>query len=76
MFEDGILADEVFVDAPAAESRTAGEVLFDSADAMFCTDEFRMYEMKIKRCPRARPHDWTLCPFAHPVRKITLIPFI
>ena len=22
---------------------------------------------QIKRCPRARPHDWTQCPFAHPV---------
>ena len=20
------------------------------------------------QCPRARPHDWTACPFAHPVR--------
>ena len=20
---------------------------------------------QVKRCPRARPHDWTQCPFAH-----------
>ena len=24
---------------------------------------------KVKRCPRARPHDWTQCPFAHPGEK-------
>lgn len=23
----------------------------------------------MKRCPRARPHDWTQCPFAHPGEK-------
>ncbi len=21
---------------------------------------------QVKRCPQARPHDWTRCPFAHP----------
>ncbi|KAA8533912.1 hypothetical protein F0562_031429 [Nyssa sinensis] len=30
------------------------------------SDEFRMYGFKIKRCPKMRSHDWTLCPFAHP----------
>ena len=25
----------------------------------FSSDYFRMYEFKVKRCPRARPHDWT-----------------
>lgn len=24
---------------------------------------------QVKRCPRARPHDWTQCPFAHPGEK-------
>lgn len=28
-----------------------------------------MFEFKVKRCPRARPHDWTACPFAHPGEK-------
>lgn len=42
-----------------------GHELF--TDPAFMTDEFRIYQMKITRCPRARPHDWTSCPFAHPV---------
>ncbi|KAL6769576.1 CGL112 [Auxenochlorella protothecoides x Auxenochlorella symbiontica] len=42
---------------------------FDINDPCFSTDQFRMYEFKIKRCPRARPHDWTGCPFAHPGEK-------
>ena len=33
------------------------------------SDEFRMYEFKVRRCPRARSHDWTECPFAHPGEK-------
>ncbi|CAD6233177.1 unnamed protein product [Miscanthus lutarioriparius] len=32
-------------------------------------DEFRMYEFKVRRCARARSHDWTECPFAHPGEK-------
>lgn len=35
----------------------------------FCTDHFRMYEFKVKACPRTRAHDWTQCPFAHPGEK-------
>ena len=31
---------------------------------MHCSDL-----LQVKRCPRARPHDWTLCPFAHPGEK-------
>lgn len=34
-------------------------------DTVFCSDEFRMYAYKIKRCPRTRSHDWTECPYAH-----------
>ncbi|XP_057799771.1 zinc finger CCCH domain-containing protein 20-like [Salvia miltiorrhiza] len=37
-------------------------------DAYSC-DEFRMFEFKVKRCGRARSHDWTECPFAHPGEK-------
>ena len=54
-------------EAQAADRRGSLDVPFDSADPMFSSDEFRIFEMKIRRCPRARPHDWTLCPFAHPV---------
>lgn len=32
-------------------------------------DDFRMYVFKVKRCPRGRSHDWTMCPFAHPGEK-------
>lgn len=52
-----------------ADRRASLDVPFDSADPMFSSDEFRVFEMKIRRCPRARPHDWTLCPFAHPGEK-------
>lgn len=33
-------------------------------DAYSC-DEFRMYDFKVRRCPRGRSHDWTECPYAH-----------
>ncbi|KAK1699370.1 hypothetical protein QYE76_016067 [Lolium multiflorum] len=29
-------------------------------------DDFMMYEFKVRRCARARSHDWTACPYAHP----------
>jgi hypothetical protein len=32
-------------------------------------DDFRMYEFKVRRCTRARSHDWTECPFVHPGEK-------
>ncbi|KAM1368292.1 hypothetical protein PS1_001640 [Malus domestica] len=34
-------------------------------NAIFGSDEFRMYGYKVKRCPRMRAHDWTECPYAH-----------
>lgn len=49
------------------------EYFYDSDDEssldLTSTDEFRMYEFKIRRCGRARSHDWTECPFAHPGEK-------
>lgn len=42
---------------------------YDFNDPMFSTDEFRVWEMKIRNCPKSRPHDWTMCPFAHPGEK-------
>ncbi|GMH12407.1 hypothetical protein Nepgr_014248 [Nepenthes gracilis] len=38
---------------------------FDS----FACDNFRMFEFKVRKCARARSHDWTECPFAHPGEK-------
>ncbi|KAL5730459.1 hypothetical protein ACHQM5_003275 [Ranunculus cassubicifolius] len=35
----------------------------------YSSDEFRIYEFKIRRCMRSRSHDWTDCPFAHPGEK-------
>ncbi|KAG6471301.1 zinc finger CCCH domain-containing protein 2-like [Zingiber officinale] len=42
----------------------------DSTEAdVFSSDYFRVYEFKIRRCPRGRSHDWTECPYAHPGEK-------
>ncbi|CAN0915144.1 Zinc finger CCCH domain-containing protein 2 [Linum grandiflorum] len=38
-------------------------------DDPYSSDQFRMYEFKIRRCTRSRSHDWTVCPFAHPGEK-------
>eukprot|EP00892_Ulva_mutabilis_P010124 jgi/Ulvmu1/7484/UM037_0028.1 len=40
-------------------------VIFDIASEEFSTDEFRMFDFKVRRCPKQKPHDWTQCPFAH-----------
>ncbi|KMT03254.1 hypothetical protein BVRB_8g197970 [Beta vulgaris subsp. vulgaris] len=32
-------------------------------------DDFFMYDFKVRKCTRARAHDWTECPFAHPGEK-------
>lgn len=29
------------------------------------SDEFRMFEFKVRKCMRIKSHDWTECPFAH-----------
>ncbi|XP_020089197.1 zinc finger CCCH domain-containing protein 2-like [Ananas comosus] len=36
---------------------------------VYASDDFRMYEFKVRRCARGRSHDWTECPFAHPGEK-------
>ncbi|KAM7498090.1 hypothetical protein LguiA_022504 [Lonicera macranthoides] len=42
----------------------------DSDDSdPYSSDEFRIYEFKVRRCTRSRSHDWTDCPFAHPGEK-------
>ncbi|GAX81657.1 hypothetical protein CEUSTIGMA_g9085.t1 [Chlamydomonas eustigma] len=53
----------------AGSSKGNGDVCFDLDAAAFSSDEFRVFQFKVKRCPRARPHDWTQCPFAHPGEK-------
>ncbi|XP_042520690.1 zinc finger CCCH domain-containing protein 2 [Macadamia integrifolia] len=41
----------------------------DGSDDPHLSDDFRMYEFKVRRCMRSRSHDWTDCPFAHPGEK-------
>ncbi|KAG4952897.1 hypothetical protein JHK84_038945 [Glycine max] len=38
----------------------------DINNGVYGTDEFRMYNFKVKPCSRAYSHDWTECPFVHP----------
>eukprot|EP00212_Chloropicon_laureae_P007641 CAMPEP_0197494790 /NCGR_PEP_ID=MMETSP1311-20131121/32270_1 /TAXON_ID=464262 /ORGANISM="Genus nov. species nov., Strain RCC856" /LENGTH=377 /DNA_ID=CAMNT_0043040231 /DNA_START=213 /DNA_END=1346 /DNA_ORIENTATION=+ len=45
------------------------EPVFDVNAPEFSTPHFRMYEFKVRACPRTRAHDWTQCPFAHPGEK-------
>ncbi|KAH7299709.1 hypothetical protein KP509_24G025600 [Ceratopteris richardii] len=50
------------------------EPLWSSADSwpaldIYSSDDFRMYEFKVRKCVRGRSHDWTECPFAHPGEK-------
>ncbi|GAB4852696.1 hypothetical protein Ancab_016910 [Ancistrocladus abbreviatus] len=43
--------------------------LLPAPEAYYSSDEFRMYDFKVRNCTRARAHDWTECPFAHPGEK-------
>lgn len=56
---EGYMSDEGGEESEAVDS---------PVDAYSC-DEFRMYEFKVRRCPRGRSHDWTECPYAHPDEK-------
>ncbi|PIN24909.1 CCCH-type Zn-finger protein [Handroanthus impetiginosus] len=38
----------------------------DINNGIYGTDDFRMYNFKVKPCSRAYSHDWTECPFVHP----------
>ncbi|KAI5077992.1 hypothetical protein GOP47_0007816, partial [Adiantum capillus-veneris] len=51
------------------EADPFAEVELHLEGALFGTDEFRMYEFKVRLCMRERSHDWTQCPFAHPGEK-------
>lgn len=31
----------------------------------FASDDFRMYDFKVRKCVRGRSHDWTECPYVH-----------
>ncbi|KAF8393470.1 hypothetical protein HHK36_021714 [Tetracentron sinense] len=51
-----------------SESDVSGRESDIPLDA-FSSEEFRMYEFKVRRCVRGRSHDWTECPYAHPGEK-------
>ena len=36
---------------------------------VYSSDDFRMFEFKVRKCVRGRSHDWTECPFSHPGEK-------
>lgn len=57
------LAEQQFVSG----LNLAQQVHYNDAidEAIYGSDEFRMYAYKIKRCTRMRSHDWTECPYAH-----------
>jgi hypothetical protein len=56
-------------DAGAAEADDEEAAAMAAGVDGYGCDEFRMYEFKVRRCARARSHDWTECPFAHPGEK-------
>lgn len=41
----------------------------DKCSLLFSSDHFRMFQFKVRICPRGRSHDWTECPYAHPAEK-------
>lgn len=45
------------------------DVDYDFPIDAFSSDDFRMFEFKVKKCLRVRSHDWTECPFVHPGEK-------
>ncbi|KAJ1263732.1 hypothetical protein BS78_09G208800 [Paspalum vaginatum] len=66
-------ADPAAVEIPPQLLAALGEYLSaargdgEAGDAEAAADdEFMMYEFKVRRCARARSHDWTACPYAHP----------
>ena len=55
--------------APSSQAVNSQAVMQDPDDETLMSDEFRMYEFKIRRCSRTRAHDWTECPYTHPGEK-------
>ncbi|XP_061374974.1 zinc finger CCCH domain-containing protein 20-like [Gastrolobium bilobum] len=55
--------------APSPFSINAVDEDFDMPIHLFSSDHFRMFQFKVRDCPRGRSHDWTECPYAHPGEK-------
>lgn len=54
----------------ASHPPTHGRRLCDLAANQICLPLAGIHKPCSLQCPRARPHDWTACPFAHPVRSL------
>ncbi|KAK2968221.1 hypothetical protein RJ640_027353 [Escallonia rubra] len=68
---DAVAAFQRFLpsnDVADGDSDGDGSGLDMPMDAYSC-DNFRMFEFKVKKCARARSHDWTDCPYMHPGEK-------
>lgn len=61
------------IEIPPRKRFTAADATSDDSETEqedpYSSDQFRMYEFKVRRCTRSRSHDWTDCPFAHPGEK-------
>ncbi|XP_014493659.1 zinc finger CCCH domain-containing protein 2 [Vigna radiata var. radiata] len=64
MFSDDILLQKYLHHTKSMDSDDS-----DDVGDPYSSDEFRMFEFKVRRCTRSRSHDWTDCPFAHPGEK-------
>ncbi|WIA38369.1 hypothetical protein OEZ86_001699 [Tetradesmus obliquus] len=53
----------------AASQETCSAEHYELDKPEYKTDEFMLYQFKIKQCTNEEAHDWTLCPFAHPGEK-------
>ncbi|KAK9055617.1 hypothetical protein SSX86_026702 [Deinandra increscens subsp. villosa] len=56
-------------DDPDGDGSGSGCTDFDITSEAFACDTFRMYDFKVRKCARARSHDWTDCPYVHPGEK-------
>ncbi|ESW04789.1 hypothetical protein PHAVU_011G125300 [Phaseolus vulgaris] len=64
MFSDDTLLHKYLPNTKSMDSDDS-----DDVGDPYASDEFRMFEFKVRRCTRSRSHDWTDCPFAHPGEK-------
>eukprot|EP00898_Chlorokybus_atmophyticus_P001804 jgi/Chlat1/2624/Chrsp178S02466 len=60
---------ERLLDVHSPRSDHASPTALAGENDLYSSDDFRMFEFKVRRCMRARSHDWTECPFAHPGEK-------
>ncbi|CAJ1978902.1 unnamed protein product [Sphenostylis stenocarpa] len=64
-----IFSDDTLLHKYLPHSKSMDSDDSDDNGDPYASDEFRMFEFKVRRCTRSRSHDWTDCPFAHPGEK-------